>query len=267
MFFCWDHWHSIIHYTNLWHLSLIDFLPNMTILLIIGFHKASATGVACRQGTLTPPDTWSCPTLGLACVRMLRPIFSELVLSPDLWISNTPRYFSFASHQIIPKFLSQGCLMTFCNLTKYNDNPRSIRVCTNLLPILVTELDLLLTYEKFPLDICDGCSMLTGEAYSFWHLLPSYLVLPYVLIVDTNLFPERVVISSGLLLTNSIHERRGNKRALHKRRKRDKVINIKHINICRAKKLSTICILNLPVGTPGLKIICPPYPQHVVKAD
>ena len=54
-----------------------DISPN------IGFYRASATGVACRQGTLTPPDTWSCPTLGLACVLMSRPISPELVLSPD----------------------------------------------------------------------------------------------------------------------------------------------------------------------------------------
>ena len=65
-------------------------------LIVQGFHRTYATGAACQQRTLTPPDTWSCPTLGLACVLMLRPIFSELVLSPDLWISNTPRYFSFA---------------------------------------------------------------------------------------------------------------------------------------------------------------------------
>ena len=67
-----------------------DISPN------IGFHGASATGVACQQGTLTPPDTWSCPTLGLACVLISRPISPELVLSPDFWISNSPRYFSFA---------------------------------------------------------------------------------------------------------------------------------------------------------------------------
>ena len=54
-----------------------DISPN------IGFHRAFATGVACQQGTLTPPDTWSCPTLGLACVLMSRPISPELVLSPD----------------------------------------------------------------------------------------------------------------------------------------------------------------------------------------
>ena len=34
------------------------------------------------MGMLTPPDTWSCPTLGLACVLMS--ISPELVLSPDL---------------------------------------------------------------------------------------------------------------------------------------------------------------------------------------
>ena len=61
-----------------------------------GFHRTYATGAACQQRTLTPPDTWSCPTLGLACVLMSRPISPELVLSPDLCISNTPRYFSFA---------------------------------------------------------------------------------------------------------------------------------------------------------------------------
>ena len=31
----------------------------------------------------SPPDTWSCPTFGLACVLMSRPISPELVLSPD----------------------------------------------------------------------------------------------------------------------------------------------------------------------------------------
>ena len=52
-----------------------DISPN------IGFHRASATGVACRQGTLTSPDTWSCGTckcsflcwdqslLNLCCLR------------------------------------------------------------------------------------------------------------------------------------------------------------------------------------------------------
>ena len=37
----------------------LDCLPTLTLLLNTGFHWASATGVACRNGMLTPPDTWS----------------------------------------------------------------------------------------------------------------------------------------------------------------------------------------------------------------
>ena len=96
-----DHiqWHPplIGHYTNFWPLLIWTLLPNLTFCLIVqGFHRTYATGAACQQRTLTPRDTWSCPTLGLACVLMSRPISPELVLSPDFWISNTPRYFSFA---------------------------------------------------------------------------------------------------------------------------------------------------------------------------
>ena len=56
-----------------------------------------ATVAACQQRTLTPPDTWSCPTLGLACVLMSRSISPELLLSPDfgtsLLLSSHLRYF------------------------------------------------------------------------------------------------------------------------------------------------------------------------------
>ena len=40
------------------------------------------------------------------------------------------------------KFLSYESLMTFCDLTIYNDNPLLIRLCT--------ELDLLPNFERFP---------------------------------------------------------------------------------------------------------------------
>ena len=40
--------------------------------------------------------------------------------------------------------------------------------------------------------------MLTGDAYSSGHLIPSHLGLAYVLFVETNPFPELVVIFSGL---------------------------------------------------------------------
>ena len=39
-----------------------DFVPNSTFHRIMrGFHREFATSVACRHGTLTPPDTWSRP--------------------------------------------------------------------------------------------------------------------------------------------------------------------------------------------------------------
>ena len=68
-----------------------------------GFHRTFATGAACQQRTLIPPDTWSCSTLGLASILMLRPISPELVLFLDFWVSNIPRYFCF-------------CLMTKINV-------------------------------------------------------------------------------------------------------------------------------------------------------
>ena len=89
-----------IRNSNFWPLLIWTLLPNLTFYLIVqGFHRTYATGAACQQRTLTPPDTWSCPTLGLACVLMSKPISPELVLSPDFWISNTPRYFSFACNK------------------------------------------------------------------------------------------------------------------------------------------------------------------------
>ena len=84
MFSCWDHWHSIIHYTSLWHL-----FPDLTFYQLwryywIGFQRAFATGVACRQGTLTPPDTWSCPFGTCICSSCWDQSFSELVvILPD----------------------------------------------------------------------------------------------------------------------------------------------------------------------------------------
>ena len=85
------HWSD---YTNFWTL-----LQNLTFYLNAeGFHRIFETGATCQLRTLSLPVTWSCPTLGLACVHMLRPISPELVvLFPDFWVSNIPQYFSFAS--------------------------------------------------------------------------------------------------------------------------------------------------------------------------
>ena len=62
-----------------------DFIPNSTFYRILsGFHRTFATGVACRQGTLTPPDTWSRPFGTCICSTCWDQSFSELVvILPD----------------------------------------------------------------------------------------------------------------------------------------------------------------------------------------
>ena len=55
--------------------------------------------------------------------------------------------------------------MTFFDLIIYNDNLLLIRLCT--------ELDLLPNFEWFLENICDGCGMPTGDAYSSGLLVPS----------------------------------------------------------------------------------------------
>ena len=44
----------------------------------IGFQRAFATGVACRQGTLTPPDTWSRPFGTCICSTCWDQSFSDI---------------------------------------------------------------------------------------------------------------------------------------------------------------------------------------------
>ena len=62
-----------------------DFVPNSTFYRILtGFHRTFATGVACRQGTLTPPDTESRPFGTCICSTCWDQSFSELVvILPD----------------------------------------------------------------------------------------------------------------------------------------------------------------------------------------
>ena len=58
-----------------------DFVPNSTFYRILsGFHRTFATGVACRQGTLTPPDTWSRSFGTCICSTCWDQSFSELVV-------------------------------------------------------------------------------------------------------------------------------------------------------------------------------------------
>ena len=78
-------WHHYLILLLIWNL-----IPNLTFYLIVrSFHRTFVMGAARQQNTLTPPDTWSCPTLVLASVLLLKPISPELVLFPDFefWTS------------------------------------------------------------------------------------------------------------------------------------------------------------------------------------
>ena len=83
---CWDQRRTISmrHYTSMWQYYRTSHFTESEVSPDIGFHRASATGVACRQGTLTPPDTWSRPFGTCICSTCWDQSFSELVvILPD----------------------------------------------------------------------------------------------------------------------------------------------------------------------------------------
>ena len=62
------------------NVNLLHVLPNSTFYLLMrGVHIRLATGVACWERTLTPPDTLSCPIFDLHMFYVLR-----LILFPNL---------------------------------------------------------------------------------------------------------------------------------------------------------------------------------------
>ena len=77
----------------------LNIFPVSDISLNIGFHRAPATDVACWQGTLTPPDTWSSPFGNCICSTCWDQSFSRTCrYFSGLCSSNIPRYFlDFAS--------------------------------------------------------------------------------------------------------------------------------------------------------------------------
>ena len=78
-----------------------DFVPTSTFYRILrGFLIPFAAGVACRQGTLTIPDTWSPPFGTCICSTCWdQSFFRTCRYFPGLCSSNIPRYFlEFAWH-------------------------------------------------------------------------------------------------------------------------------------------------------------------------
>ena len=67
------------------YVGVFAILKNKKFGFLGGFHRTFATGVACRQGTLNPPDTWSRPFgTCIICSTCWDQSFSELVvILPD----------------------------------------------------------------------------------------------------------------------------------------------------------------------------------------
>ena len=106
-------------------LLISTLLPNLTFYLIVrGYHRTFATGAACQHMRLTPPDTLSCPTLGLACVLMLIPFLPGLVLFLEFELigvlRHIQRYFSHVCDCTDVQFRTS--LGTSVSLIRFNTN-------------------------------------------------------------------------------------------------------------------------------------------------
>ena len=113
----------------------------------------------------------------------------DIVIEEVLWSIR-------GSYQTNMKFPSHKCLMTFYVLIIYNDNPLLIRLCT--------ELDLLPNFECIQYNICDGCGMPTGDAYSSGHLVPSLWDLHMLYLLRPILFRTCRYFSSDYALRISL---------------------------------------------------------------
>ena len=97
------------------------------------------------------------------------------------------------------KFPSHECYITFFSLTKYNDNPQSIKLSTKLWPFYRTRP----FTELWEVSIeYIWCGMGTGDAYSSGHMVPPHLGLAYALLVETNPFPGTCRHFSGQCYSN-----------------------------------------------------------------
>ena len=149
-------WHSVawpytmtIFIDQTSHKIVTLLLKSTFYIIMIGLHRRFSTGVTCRQGTLTPPDTWSCLVWGLHIFLGLRPLTLSMI------------------HKHV--------LVTFSpDLTNYQ--------FWHTIKVSMEHLQRMRHADR--------------DAFSSGHLVPSNLGLAYVLLVETNPFPEHVVIFS-----------------------------------------------------------------------
>ena len=150
---------QIILQTQSTFLIGINIPPNCETWRIVKGFRTFATGMTCRQGMLTPPDTWSCPFWGLYLFNLSRP--------------ETPN--------------TDWTLWQFVTLLRYLT--------------FFTESDILpnIGFHRASATVV---AFQQGALTSPLHLVPSHSGLSYVLLVETNSFPELVVIFCGLCYSN-----------------------------------------------------------------
>ena len=124
--------------------------------------------------------TWSCPTLGLACVLMLRPISHQLVLFPDFWVSKIPWYFCFA--------LKFGHIQWLSPQMRFYTNSCHIGLLPNL--------------ERFLFGIFDRFDVPIRDAKVLWDIFTRPVWVFYMLYLLINLFPKLIIIFRTLLFKN-----------------------------------------------------------------
>ena len=93
-------WHSVTWPFTMTNPYWSDFVPNSTFYRILrGFPRIFATGVACPEGTFTPPDTLSRPFGTYICSTCWdQSFFRTCRYFSGICSSNIPRYFlGFAS--------------------------------------------------------------------------------------------------------------------------------------------------------------------------
>ena len=149
-------------------------IPNLTFYLIaLGLHRTFSKGAECQQRTLTPPDTWSCPTLGHASVLLLRPC-----LVSGLFSSEHPSVFPFYH---IPKIRTLGFILVRCILLKLRHDGEQ-RVCY---------LDLLLRSEtqiKFILPLKTKVTILISILQNFCFLVAIFQLRSPMAFIVCNLY-------------------------------------------------------------------------------
>ena len=110
-------WHSVTWPYTMTTPYWSGFVPISTFYIILsGFHRTFATGVACRQGTLTPPNTLSRPFGTCICSTCWDQSFSELVvILPDYALRISLGTFSI----LLSKISASTCCN--CYLTEFGN--------------------------------------------------------------------------------------------------------------------------------------------------